>query len=546
MSTALFSVYDKTGMIPLARKIHEKGWRILASGGTAGALRDAGIPVRDVGDYTGAPEMLGGRVKTLHPAIHGGILARSSEADMKELESRGYGPIDMVVVNLYPFEKTVADPDCGEAEAIEQIDIGGVALIRAAAKNHERVTLLCDPEDYGLAISEIESGGIRARTRRKLAVKGFLRSSEYDAAIHAWLAARVPEGGQPAMAEGCAAPKAAAEIQAASGLQATAGLQTPAELRGSAETGAPSPLTLSGHLVRALRYGENPHQTAELYSFEPGAGPLGGRVLQGKELSYNNILDLDAAWQAVRRFERPACVVVKHLSPCGIAEADSVAEAMALALDCDRISAFGGIIAVNRPFEGACARGLGQLFAECVAAPEFDGEALGILARKKNLRLVIPGGQLPRNEIRSVLGGFLRQDIDFGDPAGTEWKVVSRRAPTAEETETLRFAWKACMSVKSNAIVLAKGSATVGIGGGQPNRVDSTRIAVNRAGEKSRGSVLASDAFFPFPDSVEEAARAGITAIVHPGGSLRDQESVDAADRAGIAMICTGIRHFRH
>ncbi|PKL05233.1 MAG: bifunctional phosphoribosylaminoimidazolecarboxamide formyltransferase/IMP cyclohydrolase PurH, partial [Spirochaetae bacterium HGW-Spirochaetae-9] len=312
-----------------------------------------------------------------------------------------------------------------------------------------------------------------------------------------------------------------------------------------------SDCSLRGWKAQALRYGENPHQNAELYSFEKGKGPLGGCVLQGKELSYNNILDLDAAWHAVGRFERPAVVVVKHLTPCGIAESETsdlsnLPETLEKAIACDPISAYGGVIATNVHFTARCAESLGNLFAECIAAPAFDDDALAILAKKKNLRLVIPGKGAQRDEIRTVLGGFLRQDVDSGDPADAQWRVVSKRAPTGPELRDLEFAWKACMSVKSNAIVFAKGGATVGIGGGQPNRVDSVRIAARHAGEKAQGAVMASDAFFPFPDSIEEAAKAGITAVAHPGGSLRDGESIEAADRAGIAMVVTGVRHFRH
>lgn len=509
MPNALVSVYDKTGLVGFAKKLKNLGWNILASGGTARSLVEAGIPVEEVEKYTGAPEILGGRVKTLHPAIHGGILARNSRSDLDELEGLGYKPIDLVVVNLYPFEKTVADPAATHEDAVEQIDIGGVALIRAAAKNHERVGVLCDVADYRLVAEELERrGSLAEETRGKLAAKAFAHTASYDLAIAGWLSRQSGEGG--------------------------------------------APLTvLRGYKVQDLRYGENPHQKAELYSFEAGAGPLSGRVLQGKELSYNNILDLDAAWRAVVRFDRPAAVIVKHLSPCGIAESPdpgetSLPQSLSDAIGCDPVSAFGGVIATNRIFTAGCARALGSLFVECIASPGFDDEALGVLAKKKNLRLVIPGAGERQDEIRTVRGGFLRQDIDAGDPPGTQWRVVSGRKPTDEELRDLYFAWKACISAKSNAIVLARGGATVGIGSGQPNRVDSVRIAVQRAGGRAQGSVLASDAFFPFPDSVEEASRAGITAIVHPGGSIRDAESIEAADRAGMAMVVTGIRHFRH
>ena len=526
MPTALFSVYDKEGLIEFAGLLIKLGWNLLASGGTSKALKQAGLEVEEISAYTGAPEILGGRVKTLHPAVHGGILARDDGADLAEIAGLGYRPIDLVVVDLYPFEKAAADPSSTREEIIEKIDIGGVALIRAAAKNHGRVAIVCDREDYGSVAEELRlEGKVSEGMRRRLAARAFGRTTAYDAAIASWFAGESGKG-------------------------------NPVER-----------LSLSGFKDRSLRYGENPHQKAELYSFEEGSGPLGGKFLQGKELSYNNILDLDAAWQAAGRFDCPAVVIVKHLSPCGVAEVRraeargpaagvldaagspeprNLADALAAAVACDPISAYGGVIACSAPFDAACARTLGSLFVECIAAPAFDGEALAILASKKNLRLVVPGAGVPASEVRTVLGGFLRQDLDSGDPEGTAWKTVSRRQPTAAELAELAFAWKACMSVKSNAIVLARGGATVGIGTGQPNRVDSVRIAVSKAGQKARGSVLASDAFFPFPDSVVEAAKAGVTAIVHPGGSIRDEDSLKAADEAGMAMVITGVRHFRH
>lgn len=536
MPHAILSVHDKTGLVDFASRLSKLGWSFLASGGTARTLLDAGIPVREIADYTGAREILGGRVKTLHPAIHGGILARGTGADLQEIAALGYVAVDMVVVNLYPFEKTVADPACSLSDAIEQIDIGGVALIRAAAKNHERVAILSDVADYAGVLRELEtSGTLSATTRRRLSVNAFGRTSRYDAAINAWLATHGTAAGD-----------------ATSAAIATPDEPLVPEVPSQPER-QPS-LALTGVQVQTLRYGENPHQSAELYSFVPGQGPLGGKILQGKELSYNNILDLDAAWHAAGRFANPAVVIVKHLSPCGIAESSqagepapaTLAQALQRAIDCDPISAFGGVIAVNAPFDAACAATLGSLFVECIAAPSFADEALAILAAKKNLRLVIPGNGSQKHEIRTVLGGFLRQDVDAGDPASAAWKVVSKRQPTATELRDLEFAWKACMSAKSNAIVFAKAGATIGIGSGQPNRVDSVRIAATRAGAKAQGAVLASDAFFPFPDSVEEAAKAGITAIAHPGGSMRDSESLAAADAAGIAMVLTGVRHFRH
>jgi phosphoribosylaminoimidazolecarboxamide formyltransferase/IMP cyclohydrolase len=502
MPTAILSVHDKTGLLDFASGLNSLGWRLLASGGTARLLGEHHIPVTEVAAYTGSPEILGGRVKTLHPAIHGGLLARPTQSDRDELLSLGWDYIDLVAVNLYPFEQTIASPDVTLDEAIENIDIGGVTLIRAAAKNHVRLTLLCDPSDYPDVLDELQSGGVREVTRKRLAVKGFNLTARYDAAIAAYLG----------------------------------------EVEGAA------PLNLSLYPVSALRYGENPHQQATLYGYDPQAGPLGGQVLQGKALSYNNLLDLDAAWRAAVSYEKPTLCIVKHLSPCGLACGDSLAQAFPLALASDPVSAFGGVIAVNRPFDALTARLLGDLFVECIAAPGFEQEALEVLKERKNLRLVhMPDTSLaPLYELRSVNGGLLRQSVDLGDPPGTEWRVASRRQPTPVEWQALRFAWKACQHVKSNAIVFASGEATVGIGGGQPNRVDCVRIAAQRAGERARGAVMASDAFFPFPDSVEEAARAGITAIVAPGGSLRDAESIAAADNHNLAMVFTGVRHFRH
>ncbi len=507
MPRAILSVHDKTGLVDFARGLHELGWLLIASGGTAKALRENGLPATEVADYTHSPEILGGRVKTLHPAVHGGLLARSTEADHDELLKLGWDYIDLVAVNLYPFEATTGRPDVTLDEVIENIDIGGVTLIRAAAKNHQRVTLVCDPADYFAVLDELRAGGVTAVTRRRLAVKGFASTTHYDSAIFHYFS----------------------------------GSQT---------------LQLTAYPTQTLRYGENPHQAATLYSFDPNGGPLGGKVLHGKELSYNNLLDLDAAWKGAVSFDRPTIVIVKHLSPCGIASADRLVDAFRAALASDSISAFGGVIASNQPFDGDTAEALGDLFVECIVAPSFTGEARTILARRKNCRLVeIPDLKIdPAYEIRSINRGLLKQDVDLGDPAplsatgGTErgWKVVSQRQPTLAEWTALRFAWKACQHVKSNSIVFAQGETTVGIGGGQPNRVDCVRIAANRAGARASGAVMASDAFFPFPDSVEVAAQAGISAIVHPGGSLRDAESIAVADANNIAMVTTGVRHFRH
>jgi phosphoribosylaminoimidazolecarboxamide formyltransferase/IMP cyclohydrolase len=507
MPKAILSVSDKTGLVEFAASLVELGWQLIASGGTARLLQSHSLPVTQVADYTGSPEILAGRVKTLHPAIHGGLLARPNQADRNQLRQLEWDLIDLAVVNLYPFEKTVAQPDVSLEEAIENIDIGGVALMRAAAKNFQRVTLLCDPADYPQVLEELSAGGVNPATRRRLAIKGFTQTNRYDVAIAAYLARQAQD-----------------------------------------EQDMPQVLNLKLHPGSALRYGENPHQTAELYTYSPATGPLGGALLQGKALSYNNLLDLDAAWRAAVSFERPTVCIVKHLSPCGIASSDTLTGAFAPALASDPVSAFGGVIAVNRSFDAEIAKALGKLFVECIAAPGFSSDALQILAKRANLRLLsIPDTTLkPQYELRSINQGLLRQTIDIGDPPDVEWHVVSERQPGENEWMDLRFAWKACQHVKSNAIVFAVNEATVGIGGGQPNRVDCVRIAAGRAGEKANGAVMASDAFFPFPDSVEEAAKAGISAIIAPGGSVRDADSIAAANAHQITMVFTGVRHFRH
>jgi phosphoribosylaminoimidazolecarboxamide formyltransferase/IMP cyclohydrolase len=490
MSRAILSVHDKTGLVDFARGLRALGWSLIASGGTARLLKKHEIEVEQVSQYTQSPEILSGRVKTLHPAIHGGILAREGGSDEAELKALGWESIDLVAVNLYPFERTVADPAATLEQAVENIDIGGVALIRAAAKNFQRVTLVCDPLDYGTVLSELQSGEVCETMRRRLAVKGFsMRYLSQEA-----------------------------------------------------------PLTLQAHPIHALRYGENPHQTATLYAWEPGAGPLGGKLLQGKALSYNNLLDLDAAWRAVLSYQDATICIVKHLSPCGIASCADLSRAFQAALASDPISAFGSVVACNRPFDLPAAEALGDLFVEAIIAPGFSTEARACLAGRKTCRLVEMPGIEPerRPELRSITGGMILQSVDMGDPPDTSWEVITKRSPDEAEWRALRFAWKACQHVKSNAIVFAAGEATVGIGGGQPNRVDCVHIAAQRAGDRARGAVMASDAFFPFPDSVQVASQAGITAIIQPGGSVRDAESIAAADEAGIAMVLTGVRHFRH
>lgn len=500
MPTALFSLSDKTYLIDFARQLHELGWDFLASGGTANALRDANLPVTDVAEYTGSPEILGGRVKTLHPAVAGGLLARDTAADVADLERINARAIDLVACNLYPFQETIAKADVKLDEAVENIDIGGVTLIRAAAKNFVRVTVLTDVSDYNRVLVELqEHGNTSIETRRYLAEKAFVHTRNYDSAIAAYLT-------------------------------------------------ADDALTIQLHPIQTLRYGENWHQEAELYSYSPNSGPMGGQLLQGKPVSYNNMLDLDAAWRAAVSYQRPTVVIVKHLSPCGMASADTLADAYAPALECDPVSAFGSVIAVNQPFDEGIAKKLGDLFVECIVAPGFTKRAMKILSKKKNLRLLeMPDTNVdPLYEYRSVVRGMLRQSLDVGDPEDTEWKVTTERQPTQAEWEALKFSWKACQHVKSNAIVFASGEATIGIGGGQPNRVDCVAIAANRSGEKSQGAVMASDAFFPFPDAVEAAAIHGISAIIQPGGSVRDDLSIEACNKHGIAMIFTGVRHFRH
>jgi phosphoribosylaminoimidazolecarboxamide formyltransferase/IMP cyclohydrolase len=500
MPTALFSLSDKTGLVEFAHGLYELGWDFLASGGTAHAMRQEGIPITSIEEHTTSPEILGGRVKTLHPIVHGGLLARDTEADAEDLNTIQAKYIDLVAVNLYPFQETIAQPSVSLDEAIENIDIGGVALIRAAAKNFARVTVLTEPADYDSVLKElITQGEISLETRRHLAEKAFAHCAQYDTAITAYL----------------------------SGKETT---------------------NLKLYPVQSLRYGENPHQEARLYAYSPNSGPLGGKLLQGKPLSYNNLLDLDAAWRAVVSFDKPTVCIVKHLSPCGIASSNTLAGAYPSALASDPVSAFGGVIAVNRPFDGEVSSLLGDLFIECIIAPGFTSEGLEILSQRGNLRLLdMPEVSLaPPYELRSVNQGLLRQSLDNGDPPDAEWKVVTQRHPDEGEWESLKFAWKACQHVKSNAVLFAVGEATVGIGGGQPNRIDCVRIAAERAGDNARGAVMASDAFFPFPDSVVEAVRYGIRAIIQPGGSVRDNLSIEECNKHNLAMIFTGFRHFRH
>ena len=507
---AVLSVWDKTGLVGFALGLRELNYELLASGGTARALQAAGLPFIAVEAVTGFPEVLGGRVKTLHPAIHAGLLARPIAAHLDELADRGIEPIDLMICNLYPFAATVAEPNVDELSAIEQIDIGGVTLLRAAAKNFERVTVVCSPDDYGPVLEQLTRGPLPLATRRSLALAAFRHTAAYDAAIATWMTGNV-EG----------------------------------------ETALPSTLNLAAERVEVLRYGENPHQQAATYRWQ--GTPPGFEQIQGKSLSYNNIADLEAALAMPAEFDAPAVAIIKHTNPCGLAVGSDNVIAFGKALACDPISAFGSIIATNRPVQLPFVEAVGKLFVEVLVAPDFSDDALVWLRkRKKNCRVLrlSPAARarqpLSGLFIRSIAGGLLVQteDNSGGDPSA--WKVVSERQPDAAEMADLAFAWLACKHVKSNAILLAHDGATVGVGAGQMNRVESVRIAARAAGDRAEGAVLASDAFFPFADGVEAAAAAGVKACIQPGGSIRDDEVIATADRLGLAMVLTGERHFRH
>jgi phosphoribosylaminoimidazolecarboxamide formyltransferase/IMP cyclohydrolase len=511
----LLSVSDKTGLEEFATRLVAAGGELIASGGTARKLTEAGIPVLQVEEVTGFPEILGGRVKTLHPAIHGGILARRTPQHLEELEQHRIRPLDLVVVNLYPFQKTVAQSNVSVATAIEEIDIGGVALLRAAAKNHESVTVVCDPADYEVVAEAFVMGGTGAHLRRVLAVKAFQHTADYDTAIAAYLAEQVGSEVAPAADESAAL--------------------LPAELH------------LDLALVQRNRYGENPHQQGGLYAY--AGEPPAFEVLHGKEMSYNNWLDLDGAWSAAQDFAAPTVAIIKHGNPCGLASAETLAEAYIKAFASDPVSAFGGILAVNRPFDLAIAKEAADLFLEVVAAPAYEPEALALLQRKKNVRILLHSGAATRPlSLRSVVGGVLVQELDRSDEDMNpeRWRVVSQRQPTPAQLADLAFAWRVARHVKSNAIVYVHDQATVGVGAGQMSRVDSVMVAGHKAGERSRGAVMASDAFFPFADGIEAAAKHGVTAVVQPGGSVRDDEVIAAVDRLGLVMCFTGARHFRH
>lgn len=538
---ALISVSNKQGILDFARGLVELDWEIVSTGGTAQALQDAGLPVTKVSQVTGFPEILEGRVKTLHPLIHGGILARRVPEHLAQLKEHQITPIDLVVVNLYPFRETVARPGVTLAEAIENIDIGGPSMVRGAAKNYTDVAIVVNPDRYDLVLNELRAAGQVAETlRMQLAAEAYAHTAEYDQ----WIAAYLKEQLQLVPAEKPAVDPAANQADAPATPETSA---IPAVMEASALF--PDRFVLTGEKVQDLRYGENPHQKAAFYRLVPAAGGLGtAKQLQGKELSFNNLVDLQAAWALAKEFTEPAAVIVKHTNPCGTAESSTQLEAYQLALAADPVSAYGGIAAFNRPLEGDTAKALSQLFLEVIVAPGFSTEALDVLQRKQNLRLMEVGlnEDAENLEIKAVEGGFLVQETDDIALNPEEWQVVTERQPSAAEWEELKFARKIVKHVKSNAIVVTKDKRTLGVGAGQMNRVGSARIALEQAGDKAQGAVMSSDAYFPFRDTLDEAAKAGITAIIQPGGSIRDAESIQAANEHGMAMVFTGIRHFKH
>ncbi|MGA8345811.1 MAG: bifunctional phosphoribosylaminoimidazolecarboxamide formyltransferase/IMP cyclohydrolase [Candidatus Sulfotelmatobacter sp.] len=512
---AILSVTDKTGLVDFARKLSALGVELISTGGTAKLLRDSKVNVKDISELAGFPEMLDGRVKTLHPKVHGGILHRRDDPKhVAAIAEHGIAPIDMVVVNLYAFEKAAAKPGVAFEELIENIDIGGPSMIRSAAKNFRDVAVVTSPSDYDSIADELSrSGGALSKaTKWRLAQKAFATTAAYDSAIASTL-----------------------ELIPADSFQ----LQP--------ETAAfPPTLRFTLHKTLDLRYGENPHQKAAMYSDGSDVGVANARQLQGKELSYNNIVDLQAAWDLAQEFDEPVCAIIKHTNPCGTATGKTLAEAYKRALACDPVSAFGGVIGVNRPIDAEAAEEMHKLFLEVIAAPAFDEAAKAKFASKKNLRLVQVTSANQKWVLKNVSGGMLVQDADVRPLQDADLKVVTKRAPTPEETRALLFAWKVCKHVKSNAIVYARDGQTVGVGAGQMSRVDSAKIGAMKAQLPLQGTVAASDAFFPFPDGVEEIAKAGATAIIQPGGSQRDPEVIAAADRLGLAMLFTGVRHFRH
>ena len=522
---ALLSVSDKNGLLEFARSLHERGVTILSTGGTASLLEGNGIPVTQVSSHTGFPEIMDGRVKTLHPKIHGGLLGRR-EIDEEVMRKHGIEPIDLLVVNLYPFEATIARPGCSFEDAIENIDIGGPAMVRAAAKNHDRVAVIVDPGDYAGVLEELarNDGEVSPVSRKRLAAKAFAHTANYDTAVSGYLQRAIRTDGT------------------------------------GSESEFPSTLALRFDKRIDLRYGENPHQAAAFYATVPangaqasGAGIGSARQLQGKALSYNNIADSDTAFECVRQFSTPACVIVKHANPCGVAVGTDTLEAYDKAYRTDPTSAFGGIIAFNRPLSAASARAiLERQFVEVIIAPDADADALEICSRKENVRVLVTGGlaaDTVRHEYRSVSGGLLVQTRDEGMVTMQDLKVVTRRQPSPRELDDLLFAWQVCKYVKSNAIVYVRDRMTIGVGAGQMSRVVSSRIAAMKAkdeGLEVAGAVMASDAFFPFRDGLDVAAEFGIKAVIQPGGSMRDNEVIAAADEHGMAMVLTGMRHFRH
>ena len=518
---AILSVTDKTGLVDFARRLAAMNVDLVSTGGTAKLLRDSGIAVKDISDLTGFPEMLDGRVKTLHPKVHGGILhMRAKKENIWRLcAEHGIEPIDMVVVNLYAFEKTASKPGVEFEDIIENIDIGGPSMVRSAAKNFQDVAIVTSPADYEAIAKEMEStgGSLALATKWRLAQKAFATTAAYDSAIASTL-------------EQIGAPQ---------------GEGKKFELGGGSD-GFPPTLRLNFDKAFDLRYGENPHQKAALYSDGTGQGIANGKQLQGKELSYNNIVDLQAAWDLAQEFDDVVCAIIKHTNPCGTAVAPTLAEAYKRALECDPVSAFGGVIGVNRPIDKDTATEMAKLFVEAIAAPGFDDAAKEIFAAKKNLRLVKVAPMQQKWVLKNVSGGVLLQDNDMHPITEADLKVVSERKPTAQEIKDLLFAWKVCKHVKSNAILYARNGQSTGVGAGQMSRVDSAKIGAMKSVLGIKGSVAASDAFFPFPDGVEEIAKAGATAIIQPGGSVRDQEVIDAANKLGLAMVLTGVRHFRH
>ncbi|NJK65525.1 MAG: bifunctional phosphoribosylaminoimidazolecarboxamide formyltransferase/IMP cyclohydrolase [Microcoleus sp. SU_5_3] len=510
---ALLSTSNKTGLIDLARSLVEEfEFDIISSGGTATILKEAGIPVTKVAEYTGSSEILGGRVKTLHPRIHGGILARRDVAqDITDLTENQIRPIDLVVVNLYPFEQTIAKSGVTVAEAIEQIDIGGPAMLRASAKNHAYLTVLCDPDQYHTYLEELRQNGGEASLefRQKCALATFKHTANYDSAIASYLSSQSTQESSPK-----------------------------------------TEFNLSGKKLQTLRYGENPHQAATWY--QSGKTPTGwtnSTILQGKELSYNNLVDLEAARRLIVEFpDTPAAAILKHTNPCGTALGTTISEAYQKAFDTDSVSAFGGIVALNRPIDAATATALTKTFLECIVAPGCEPEAEEIIKKKAKVRvLILPDlTQGPSQTVKVIAGGLLVQDSDNVIEDTSKWRAVTEKQPTAEELAELLFAWKVAKHVKSNAIVVTRNCTTIGVGAGQMNRVGSVKLALEQAGEKAKGAILASDGFFPFDDSVKTAAEAGISAIVQPGGSMRDRDSIDCANQLGITMVFTDIRHFLH